>query len=65
MEHETLAAQAGSTGVRATAAERQARAEWLIAEFRRRAAACDDPREEANLLRSADSLVRLATAYRP
>ncbi|MEI8406811.1 MULTISPECIES: hypothetical protein [unclassified Kribbella] len=62
MEHETLAQQAG---VRATAAERQARAEWLVAELRRRAAACDDPREQANLLRSADSLIRLATAYRP
>jgi hypothetical protein len=63
MEHETLVDQAGSSGVRATAAERQARAEWLIAEFRRRAAASDDPREQANLLRSADSLVRLATAH--
>jgi hypothetical protein len=63
MEHETLVDQAGSPGVRATAAERQARAEWLIAEFRRRAAASDDPREQANLLRSADSLVRLATAH--
>ncbi len=65
MEYETLVDQAGSTGVRATAEERQARAEWLIAEFRRRAAASDDPREKANLLRSADSIVRLATAYRP
>jgi hypothetical protein len=65
MEHETLVDQAGTTGVRATPEERQARAEWLIAEFRRRAAACDDPREQANLLRSADSLVRLATAYQP
>jgi hypothetical protein len=62
MEHETLVDQVGSTVVRATAEERQARAAWLIAEFRRRAAVCDDPREQANLLRSADSLVRLAAA---
>ncbi|GAB2682058.1 hypothetical protein [Kribbella swartbergensis] len=61
MEYETLA----NPGVRATAEERQARAEWLAAEFRRRAAACDDPAEQANLLRSADSLVRLATAHQP
>ncbi|MEU4605204.1 hypothetical protein AB0F43_19660 [Kribbella sp. NPDC023972] len=64
MEHETLANQA-SPDVRATAAERQARAEWLVTELRRRAEACDDPREQANLHRSADSLVRLATAYQP
>ncbi len=65
MEHETLVDQAGVAAVRATAEERQARAAWLVAEFRRRAAACDDPREQANLLRSADSLVRLAAAHRP
>lgn len=45
--------------------DRSARAEWLIAELRQRAAACDDPREQANLRRSADSLVRLATALKP
>jgi hypothetical protein len=44
--------------------DRSARAEWLIAELRQRAADCDDPREEANLRRSADSLVRLATALK-
>ena len=45
--------------------DRSARAEWLIAELRQRAAACDDPQEEANLRRSADSLVRLAAAFKP
>ena len=54
-----------TTGVRSTPAERRARAEWLAAEFRRRAAGCDNPQEEANLLRSADSLLRLASAYQP
>ena len=61
MEHETH--QPGGN-ISSTREERQARAEWLIAELRRRAAACDDPREQANLQRSADSLLRLATAYR-
>lgn len=46
-------------------ADRLARTQQLIAELRQRAANCDDPREEANLRRSADSLVRLATALRP
>jgi hypothetical protein len=64
MEHETFVGQAAA-GVRATAEERQARSEWLVAELRRRAAACNDPNEQANLLRSADSLIRLATAYQP
>jgi hypothetical protein len=49
----------------APSGDRSARAEWLIAELRQRAAACDDPREEANLRRSADSLVRLATVLKP
>jgi hypothetical protein len=44
--------------------ERQARANWLIAELRRRAAGTDDTAERNGLLRSADSLVRLATALR-
>ncbi|TDD24843.1 hypothetical protein E1218_16000 [Kribbella turkmenica] len=58
-------AAAPTAGVRSTPAERRARAEWLAAEFRRRAAGCDNPQEEANLLRSADSLLRLASAYQP
>ncbi|MDX6294050.1 MAG: hypothetical protein QOH50_3125 [Kribbellaceae bacterium] len=45
--------------------DRSARAEWLIAELLHRAATCHDPREEANLRRSADSLVRLATVLKP
>jgi hypothetical protein len=64
MEYESFAQQE-SAGVRATAEERRARAEWLAAELRRRAAVCGDPGERANLRRSADSLVRLATAYQP
>ncbi|WP_185441766.1 hypothetical protein [Kribbella qitaiheensis] len=44
--------------------ERRARADWLIAELRRRAAASEDPTERTDLRRSADSLVRLATAMR-
>jgi hypothetical protein len=60
MEHETLQTNGNTASTRE---ERQARAEWLIAELRRRAAVCDDPREQANLQRSADSLLRLATAY--
>jgi hypothetical protein len=44
--------------------ERRARADWLIAELRRRAAASQDPTEQTDLRRSADSLVRLATALR-
>ncbi|TCO46268.1 hypothetical protein EV646_107292 [Kribbella antiqua] len=47
-----------------TREERQARADWLVAELRKRAAVCEDPNEQANLHRSADSLVRLATAFR-
>jgi hypothetical protein len=61
MEHEALQTNGNNPSTRD---ERRARAEWLIAELRRRAAACDDPREQANLQRSADSLLRLATAYR-
>jgi hypothetical protein len=44
--------------------ERRARADWLIAELRRRAAGTEDPAERQDLRRSADSLVRLATALR-
>jgi hypothetical protein len=61
MDHEALQTN-GNTA--STSEERQARAEWLIAELRRRAAACDNPHEQANLQRSADSLLRLATAFR-
>lgn len=45
--------------------DRQTRTEWLIAELRRRADSCEDPNERTNLRRSADALVRLATAGRP
>ena len=45
--------------------DRYARTQELIADLRRRAEDCDDPREKANLRRSVDSLVRLATALRP
>jgi hypothetical protein len=45
--------------------DRLARTEWLIAELRRRAETCVDPNERTNLHRSADALVRLATAIRP
>jgi hypothetical protein len=44
--------------------ERQAQTDWLIAELRRRAADTDDAAERNSLRRSADSLVRLATALR-
>ena len=45
--------------------DRYERTQVLIADLRRRAETCEDPREQANLRRSADSLVRLATALRP
>lgn len=63
MDHE-ISAPSGSPAPSTSAQERQARAEWLVAELHRRAASCSDPREQANLRRSADSLVRLAAAYR-
>jgi len=47
-----------------TRAERQARAEWLVTELGRLAAGADDPHEQAHLRRTADSLVRLAIAFR-
>ncbi|MET7278514.1 hypothetical protein ABZS29_09810 [Kribbella sp. NPDC005582] len=50
---------------RSTGAEHRARAETLVAELRRMAAGTENPAERANLQRSADSLIRLATAYRP
>lgn len=53
--------QEGSTAT----GDRYARTQELIADLRRRAEDCDDPREKANLRRSVDSLVRLATALRP
>ncbi|RZU20516.1 hypothetical protein EV645_2751 [Kribbella rubisoli] len=54
----------GSTPAATTAAERQARADWLITEFGRLAAQADDPRDQARFRRTADSLVRLAIAFR-
>ncbi|MFC9694384.1 hypothetical protein ACFTSF_37920 [Kribbella sp. NPDC056951] len=50
---------------RSTRAEHRARAELLVAELHRMAAGTDNPAERASLCRSADSLIRLATAYRP
>ena len=47
-----------------TRAERQARSDWLITELGRLAATADDPQEQASLRRTADSLVRLAIAFR-
>jgi len=44
--------------------DRRARADWLVAELRRRAASTEDAAERDGLRRSADSLVRLATALR-
>ena len=44
--------------------DRYERTQALIADLRRRAENCEDPREQANLRRSADSLVRLAAALR-
>ena len=54
-----------ATTSRSTGEEHRARAETLVAELRRMAAGTDNPTERANLQRSADSLIRLATAYRP
>lgn len=48
-----------------TPADRYERTQELIADLRRRAEECDDPREKINLRRSVDSLVRVATALRP
>jgi hypothetical protein len=60
MEHPS-----GTTlGSTATVAERQARADWLITEFGRLAAQAEDPRDQARFRRTADSLVRLAIAFR-
>jgi hypothetical protein len=53
-----------SDSPRSTRAERQARSDWLITELGRLAVAADDPQEQASLRRTADSLVRLAIAFR-
>ncbi|MER7246736.1 hypothetical protein [Kribbella sp. NPDC000426] len=50
--------------VAAPVAERRARADWLITELSRLAAQADDPRDQARYRRTADSLVRLAIAFR-
>lgn len=63
MEHSHPTAP--TTSPRSTPAERRARADWLATELRRLAAATDNPHERANLQRSADSLIRLATAHQP
>ncbi|TCC11704.1 hypothetical protein [Kribbella soli] len=46
-------------------AERQARADWLITELSRLAAQAEDPHDRVRLRRTADSLTRLALAFRP
>jgi hypothetical protein len=53
-----------TSGVAGTVAERQARADWLITEFGRLAAQAEDPHDKARFRRTADSLVRLAIAFR-
>ncbi|GAA2836284.1 hypothetical protein [Kribbella solani] len=53
------------TAARTSRAERQARAEWLITEFRRLATHADNPYDQARYRRTADSLIRLASAARP
>ncbi|MGW6280412.1 hypothetical protein [Kribbella sp. NPDC055071] len=58
------AAPSGGPAAGSTRAERQARADWLIAELGRRAAASDSPAQQLRLRRTADSLVRLAIAFR-
>lgn len=45
--------------------DRYIRTQLLIADLRRRADACEDPREETNLRRSVDSLIRVALALEP
>lgn len=47
-----------------TLAERRARADWLITEFGRLAAQAEDPHDKARFRRTADSLIRLAIAFR-
>ncbi|WP_329004516.1 hypothetical protein OHA18_14100 [Kribbella sp. NBC_00709] len=54
----------GTTPHPALIAERQARADWLITELGRLAAHAEDPGEQARFRRTADSLVRLAIAFR-
>ncbi|GAB3941805.1 hypothetical protein GCM10029976_061760 [Kribbella albertanoniae] len=55
----------GPAASRSSGAEHRARAKVLVAELHRMAAGTDDPAKRADLKRSADSLIRLATAYRP
>jgi len=65
MEHSQYTpAQPAPDGTGSTRAERQARSDWLITELGRMAAAADNPQEQASLRRTADSLVRLAIAFR-
>jgi hypothetical protein len=47
-----------------TRAERRARADWLITELGRLAAHAENPDDKARYRRTADSLIRLATALR-
>ena len=64
MEHSNHTPPATGPSGGSTRAERQARSDWLITELGRLAATTDNPREQAGLRRTADSLVRLAIAFR-
>jgi hypothetical protein len=64
MEHSSGSTPHHDQAANGTVAERQARADWLITEFGRLAAQADDPRDQARFRRTADSLVRLAIAFR-
>lgn len=64
MEHSTGTTPHSATTPRSTHAERQARAAWLITELGRLAAQAEDPQDRARYRRTADSLVRFATAVR-
>ncbi|RZT14684.1 hypothetical protein EV649_5459 [Kribbella sp. VKM Ac-2569] len=59
----SAATQAGAA-TQARAA-RQARADWLITELGRLAAQAEDPNDRVRIRRTADSLTRLAAAFRP
>lgn len=69
MEHSSgttpaATATATTSGMAGTVAERRARADWLITEFGRLAAQAEDPHDKARFRRTADSLIRLAIAFR-
>ncbi|TDO67413.1 hypothetical protein EV651_103325 [Kribbella sp. VKM Ac-2571] len=57
--------QAAAQAAAQVRAERRARADWLITELSRLAAQADNPNDRVRIRRTADSLTRLATAFRP